>query len=162
MNQKATYKLCYVDGGADGLYRAWFTILPLDEQWGDDWDDVPYECNAGTPYDHLYDKDVRVPVKLKTVVFENRGEKCWFSTPSDNGQFSVKQINDEMKVPWLMGVGKSIYAGASPKDLELFVESAGGTVFVPKKATTTSISKRRHRRPRRYDDHASSPHCSKS
>lgn len=37
--------LCYVDGN-----RAYFTTQPLDQQWGDDWDDAPYEHNAGTPY----------------------------------------------------------------------------------------------------------------
>jgi hypothetical protein len=135
MSQKTTCKLCYVEGSC-GLYRAWFTPLPLDEQWGDDWDDVPYEHNAGIPYQHRYKIDVRIPIKLKTIVFENRGENNeWFAMPSDKGQFSVKQINDEKKVPWLMGVGKSLYAGASPKDLERFVEGAGGTVFVPKTST---------------------------
>ena len=37
--------LCYVDGAF-----AYFTTRPLAEQWGDDWDDAPYEHNAETPY----------------------------------------------------------------------------------------------------------------
>lgn len=37
--------LCYVDG-----CWAYFTTLALADQWGDDWDDAPYEHNAGTPY----------------------------------------------------------------------------------------------------------------
>ena len=37
--------LCYVAGNF-----AYFTTKPLSEQWGDDWDDAPYEHNAGTPY----------------------------------------------------------------------------------------------------------------
>lgn len=40
------YKLCHVERNF-----AYFTRLPLDEQWGDDWNDAPYEHNAGTPYD---------------------------------------------------------------------------------------------------------------
>ena len=40
------YKLCYVDRN-----KAWFTNN-FEKQWGDDWDDAPYEHNAGLPYDH--------------------------------------------------------------------------------------------------------------
>ena len=40
------YKLCYVDGN-----KAWFTNN-FEKQWGDDWNDRPYEHNAGLPYDH--------------------------------------------------------------------------------------------------------------
>lgn len=38
--------LCYVCGP-----WAYFTTRPLADQWGDDWDDAPYEHNAGTPYE---------------------------------------------------------------------------------------------------------------
>ena len=37
--------LCYVYGP-----WAYFTSRPLSEQWGDDWNDAPYEHNAGEPY----------------------------------------------------------------------------------------------------------------
>ena len=37
--------LCYVDSP-----WAYFTTRPLEKQWGDDWNDAPYEHNAGTPY----------------------------------------------------------------------------------------------------------------
>lgn len=43
--QNANYVLCYVDGP-----WAYFTTQPLEDQWGDDWDDAPYEHNAGEPY----------------------------------------------------------------------------------------------------------------
>ena len=39
------YKLCYVEG-----QKAYFTSN-FEKQWGDDWNDRPYECNAGEPYD---------------------------------------------------------------------------------------------------------------
>jgi hypothetical protein len=43
--------LCYIEG-----CWAYFTTQPLDKQWGDDWDDAPYEHNAGTPYEwHEFD-----------------------------------------------------------------------------------------------------------
>ena len=44
---------------------AYFTPMPLEEQWGDDWDDAPYDCNAGRPYD-----DVLIEVDDKHVATE--------------------------------------------------------------------------------------------
>ena len=44
----------YVKGEKE-LY-AYFTPLSLDEQWGDDWNDSPYDCNAGDPYDSVTDE----------------------------------------------------------------------------------------------------------
>ena len=41
--------------GEQELY-AYFTPLPLEEQWGDDWNDAPYEHNAGVPYDDVTDE----------------------------------------------------------------------------------------------------------
>lgn len=41
--------------GEQELY-AYFTPLPLDEQCGDDWNDAPYEHNAGIPYDDVTDE----------------------------------------------------------------------------------------------------------
>ena len=43
--KREDYKLCYVDGP-----WAYFTTQDLKRQWGDDWNDAPYERNAGTPY----------------------------------------------------------------------------------------------------------------
>ena len=34
-------------------HYAFFTPKDLDEQWGDDWNDAPYEHNAGWPYDSV-------------------------------------------------------------------------------------------------------------
>jgi len=61
------YKLCYVDESTEeGSSYDWnsedasekprfvnmyFTSTDLKKQWGDDWDDAPYEHNAEIPYD---------------------------------------------------------------------------------------------------------------
>jgi hypothetical protein len=37
--------LCYVD-----RHELYFTTQALDRQWGDDWNDAPWWCNAGMPY----------------------------------------------------------------------------------------------------------------
>lgn len=44
-----TFRLCYVEGD-----NAYFTTAPITgegRQWGDDWNDAPYEHNAGSPYE---------------------------------------------------------------------------------------------------------------
>lgn len=42
----------YIDG-CTNLYT-YFTSNPVfDDQWGDDWNDCPYQDNAGTPYDDI-------------------------------------------------------------------------------------------------------------
>lgn len=38
------WKLCYVSHG-----RAYF-VEDFENAWGDDWNDAPYEHNAGEPY----------------------------------------------------------------------------------------------------------------
>ena len=40
------FRLCYVNGPF-----AYFTTKEVSEQWGDDWNDAPYEHNAGKPYE---------------------------------------------------------------------------------------------------------------
>lgn len=39
------FRLCYVDNNI-----MYFTDN-FENQWGDDWNDAPYDCNAGTPYE---------------------------------------------------------------------------------------------------------------
>lgn len=53
--------LCYVDGP-----WAYFTTQPLAKQWGDDWNDAPYEHNAGEPYE---------PCKSFGTLRRNMGER---------------------------------------------------------------------------------------
>lgn len=54
--QRDDAKLCYISGGHDydkdepNEWIAFFTTKELSEQWGDDWNDSPYEHNAGWPY----------------------------------------------------------------------------------------------------------------
>ena len=38
-------------------YRLFFTNADMKDQWGDDWNDAPYDCNAGWPYDTTYYED---------------------------------------------------------------------------------------------------------
>ena len=104
-------KLCYVENGV-----CYFTPLPLEEQWGDDWGDAPYEHNAGEPYDD--DKITKVIILPKKWMY--------IKEPKDtNLAYSVEEINKGV-VPWLnvtfeqdgLQISKPIYAGI---ELEAFI-----------------------------------------
>lgn len=70
------FKLCYINGST-----AYFTTLSLDDQWGDDWDDAPYEHNAGTPY-----------------------SPCWHNYPASRNNPNAKRgLNPETKEPLKVG-----------------------------------------------------------
>lgn len=88
-------QLCYIEGDV-----AYFTTQPLAKQWGDDWDDAPYEHNAGTPYEpHKHDKKEGRHWCLVCVEFRHP----YLVTPAAealNSAYSVKDINGGA-IPWL-------------------------------------------------------------
>jgi hypothetical protein len=141
--KKALYKLCYIENNF-----AYFTTQDLDKQWGDDWDDAPYEHNAGTPYaPHIrYFADGRTE-KIPEYWNED-GTPKWeimkiafycptAETPAQmaygNSKYSVQQINKGM-IPWLTSRPHCTckYAGASIDSFVFFIEECGGEVFFPK------------------------------
>lgn len=80
-------KLCYVDPDSRIMY---FTDTPIDKVWGDDWNDAPWEHNAGDPY-HQFG-----PFKRLIIAGE-------LDLPGEgllNSSYSVEQINMGI-VPWL-------------------------------------------------------------
>ena len=130
------FKLCYVDTcekldlrddngerSAIGL-RLMFTPIDLKEQWGDDWNDAPYDCNAGWPYDSLYVKrddngeyikydililNVTMPLEHRPTLPLDYG----YNTP-----FTAETIN-QGACAWMFFADKCkpIYAGATPLDV---------------------------------------------
>lgn len=141
------YKLCYINGDT-----AWFTTQDLDKQTGDDWDDAPYEHNAGTPYGPLirYYADGR-QVKDSSDWNEDGTPKfelyqlkfsCWkLRTPADectNSSYSVRDINAGA-VAWLSGRLNDgtpivIHAGASIEEFKQKVRQAEGDIYVLEEA----------------------------
>lgn len=112
--------LCYVRG-----HFAYFTPHALSEQWGDDWNDAPYEHNAGRPY-------TDAPAAIVVVAFESEHE-----TPDyghTNSPYSVEQINAG-SVPWLRWPSwrtqdrPSIPAGTPLSRFIEMIEAADGTVY---------------------------------
>lgn len=115
--------------GEQEMY-AYFTPIDLSKQWGDDWDDAPYEHNAECPYDDIIsetkEKDgmlyvvnreyydiIQIPFVIKSINYK---------LPSDygyNSPFSVDMINGGA-VAWIFDYADrkienmtSIYAGCT-------------------------------------------------
>ena len=92
-----------------GDYVLYFTSR-FETQWGDDWNDSPYEHNAGLPYDtdyketDKYGKNIKHEIAfLFLKVYDD--PSIWPKLPLDyssngNSPFSVEDINHGA-VPWL-------------------------------------------------------------
>jgi hypothetical protein len=113
--------LCYVEGAK----KAYFTTASLGKQWGDDWGDSPYFCNAGEPY--AYRPGVE-PYEIHTLFFD-----ADLDTPEHDRWYSVEQINSGV-TPWLKESykegGIEIWAGTTLSEFRHLIRRAGGEVYV--------------------------------
>lgn len=120
-------KLCYVEPETDSP-RVFFTTRDLKDQWGDDWNDAPYEHNAGHPYTwHASETNP----KQEYDIYVMRVWKNELKDPADikqpNSWISVDRIND-LEQPWLLGRGVAIWAGTTAYDFLQLLEKGGGKV----------------------------------
>ena len=127
------FKLCYVDDDSEytgGNLTLYFTELnDVTEQRGDDWDDAPYEHNAGTPYEHDYNqpeqgvKDGRgiyPRIKIYKIMITDGHNIMTPRTNQLNSPYSVEDINKGV-VPWLTIIDKEdkavyVKAGTTLRD----------------------------------------------
>lgn len=138
-------RLCYVEGS-----WAYFTTQSLDKQWGDDWNDAPYEHNAGEPYTWRPTQMIKAHGEWTTIP---NGASRWeivkvaweandCETPAErdppNSRYSVEQINAR-KVPWLTDPGYGtrprvytpvVWAGATLAEFTEIIEARGGRVYL--------------------------------
>ena len=120
----------YVEGEKE--YYAFFTNLNfIHDQWGDDWDDTPYEYNAEIPYDDRRGVEHTI---LKVPFYVNH-DGFYVKFPSDyqcmgNSHFCVRDINAGA-VAWIFAKGQrgksslgavSVQAGFSPLEFYLAVK----------------------------------------
>lgn len=113
------YQLCYVSGG-----DCYFANIEPSKVWGDDWNDAPYEHNAGTPYGDKYDI-------FKLKIESDLIEPCEYQT---NSPYSVEQIN-QGAVAWLRTdswceTQFAIQAGTTVEEFIRIVQKHGGSIFV--------------------------------
>lgn len=90
------YRLCYVDEGWMYFTDNWA------RQWGDDWNDGYWDCNAGTPYEYIsgYDDEKNRETghgHIKVICF-HEDEKI--VNDARNSYYSVDDINAG-RHPWL-------------------------------------------------------------
>lgn len=114
------YNPDYIEGKQE--YYAYFTPAELEKQWGDDWNDKPYEYNAEIPYDDYYEGDTKVELNIVKVPFwlpydggwEIRFPRDW---GGDNSPFSVQDINAGA-VAWIFDskTRTAITAGCNPEE----------------------------------------------
>lgn len=121
------FRLCYAT-----TTWAWFSTLAPTEQWGDDWNDAPYEHNAGEPYQYTdHDRQQGRPeYQLERIAYHGQ-----ILTPCElsnvrNTPWSVQDINAG-KVPWFTawGTEDKLFAGATIEEFLAYVWRNGGQVF---------------------------------
>lgn len=132
IEQFSEFKLCYAVNE-----WAYFTTRKLEEQRGDDWDDAPYEHNAGSPY--CYDKNDQErgydPWGIKRVGYSGP-----FELPCDgyqNSPYTVEMINAGAAA-WLRTdqwtkPSVNIPAGTTLPEFIRLVHSVDGEVYLPAK-----------------------------
>lgn len=105
--------------------RLFFTEADLSKQWGDDWNDAPYDCNAGWPYDGISHKDkdgkwqhTKHTILVLNVSLEVGHDLTLPEFYGYNTPFSVETINQGACAWMFFGKEcKPIYAGATPLDV---------------------------------------------
>lgn len=132
MSERHALKLCYVEGE-----WAYFTTQPLDQQWGDDWEDAPFEHNAGAPYRYdLHDaKRGEAPWRIVKVAWDGYLESPAEFSRALNSPWCVRDINAGA-VSWLQSPPWAderilIPAGVCLCTFARLVRQAGGTVYYP-------------------------------
>ena len=111
-NIRESLKLCYVKTIVDHYkYEAhlcFFTEENIEDVWGDDWDDAPYEHNSGTP---------NVPCLTILAIGVESTKTGHYNSP-----YSVEEINMGV-VPWLTGDNEGhLFAGATVNEFIEFIE----------------------------------------
>ena len=86
LRDKNEYKLCLVLDKT-----AYFTNIPIEDQTGDDWNDAPYEYNAGEPYPN--DKNQIIKLMFEDGFFVKYPCDGYYSV-------SVDDINKKT-IPWI-------------------------------------------------------------
>lgn len=105
-------KLVYVDtvDNSEKVHVCYFTLKDVKDSWGDDWDDAPYEHNAGVPNE--YDCTM-VAIGVMSPSYGHV-----------NSPYSVEDVN-KGAVAWLTDEGgRTLYTGASLEEFISFIKKA--------------------------------------
>jgi hypothetical protein len=108
--------------------RVYFTSGDIEKQWGDGWNDAPYECNAGEPYDTIEGQKIEI---TKLIYEGDFDQPC---TGKSNSGYSIETINKRVTPwlktpPYLREFKIEIYAGCTISDFIRLVRLARGKVY---------------------------------
>ena len=118
MKKYMDYKLCYVDSSeytGESIILYFTALDDVTKQWGDDWDDAPYEHNAGTPYEYDYSqpeqgvengRGIYPEIGIFKMIVDGGYNILTPRTNQLNSPYSVEDINRGV-VPWLTIVDKN-------------------------------------------------------
>lgn len=131
-NDYNNYQLCYIDKLDDfGTIKLWFSNLDVSKVWGDDWNDKPYEHNAGEPYDTI-NSEINSYIKIIIIDRLNNQELLLPCSGTINSNFSIEDINIKKQIPWLRNNTFNLWAGTSLEetlkilktlDIEIYYDS---------------------------------------
>lgn len=116
-----TLKLCYVKSINELTHELWFSDQKPESIWGDDWNDAPYEHNAGYPSDYTRYNKSKVEFKRYILAGNN------ITSPSYgylNSPWSVEQINKK-ETFWLTTGEFHFYAGCTIDEIITTLENQG-------------------------------------
>ena len=106
-------KLCFADcpyyseENNSIVLKLWFTVAEMRNQWGDDWDDAPYDEEAGEPYDSYVDENgTRNCYNIYTLSLELPINRDRLKLPCEyaNNSLSAAEINSG-RAAWLYFIG---------------------------------------------------------
>ena len=158
MEEFLDFKLCYVDDNSEypgGDLTLYFTELDdVTKQWGDDWDDAPYEHNAGTPYEHDYNqpeqgvengRGIYPRIKIYTIMVTGGHNIMTPRSKQLNSPYTVEDINKGV-VPWLTIMNKKdkavyVKAGTTLRDTLKALSKAQDYIGVYFEATDDEYKK---------------------
>jgi hypothetical protein len=112
--------LCYVDRN-----KLFFTTLPLEEQWGDNWDEEPYETKSSYPYNEKDALGNDTISQYAMIIPERLVRKVTIVCPCDEWKqspYTVEEINEGYE-PWI-----KLFFDKDIKDPFLIELNAGATI----------------------------------
>ena len=126
-------KLCFIDETKNCAY---FTEKEVTEQYGDDWNDVPYEHNAEPPYEYDYndanyyaENGEYRKIKIAKVFFELPHFYSVPCTGHTNSPFSVETINKGV-VAWLWTDNFKLFAGTTLNNFIKTIQDNDGKIYL--------------------------------
>lgn len=143
--------------------KVYFTSNTLADQWGDDWNDAPINCNASSPYlptvyhyangtsklsSKDWNDDGTPKYQLLSVFVEYPGMhdyNDWTQTLVASLDISVETVNSK-KYPWIeledpenLSEKIQVFAGITFPEFESLITREGGLVYVPSQGVEAAI-----------------------